>query len=110
MGGTKPPNRKKHRRGVAMMAAFVRQHGLCYWCGKPMLTPVECDGNARHRVTVEHLQPSSEGGRDHRSNIVAAHAKCNNLRRSSPQKPKVWDRLGIAPVGPTLSSPPGDSP
>lgn len=68
-------------------AAFVRQGGLCYYCGQPMwernakshalrlnITKLQAQDL---RCTAEHRVARQDGGGNRASNIVAAHRKCN---------------------------------
>ncbi|SEM25869.1 HNH endonuclease [Variovorax sp. YR750] len=52
--------------------AFAAQDGLCYYCLQPM---------GRH-VTAEHLVARADGGRNTRSNIVAACRRCSASRHA----------------------------
>lgn len=46
------------------------QGGICFYCRLPM----------GKNVTAEHLVPRMDGGKNTRSNIVAACRRCNALR------------------------------
>jgi hypothetical protein len=71
--------------------AFVRQCGLCYYCGLPMIPreAVErfssklalCPRQALNETaTAEHLQARCDGGPNTEENIAAAHLVCNQRR------------------------------
>lgn len=86
-------------------AAFVRQHGRCYYCKKPMWLHDPAAFGAEHgvtprqarqlRCTAEHLRARQDGGRDTRDNIVAAHLACNRgrHRRKVPPSPERWKEI-----------------
>jgi len=71
--------------------AFHHQHGKCFYCGLPMLLNGD-SGPPSLRCTAEHLQPRSERGRDTPENVVAAHARCNQIRhrRARPPEPAAF--------------------
>lgn len=104
-------------------AAFLRQNGLCYYCGLPMwldtpaalalrlgITPKQA---GLLECTAEHLLPKSEGGCDSAANIVAACLFCNNRRHAgrkevrspdqhrehvqSRMKKRRWHKLSVKP-------------
>lgn len=56
--------------------ASKRQGGVCYWCDRPL----------DNDCTADHLTRLADGGRTNITNIVAAHAKCNNTRHQRPRK------------------------
>lgn len=70
--------------------AFIRQSGLCYYCGRRMwerdphefMMKFQLSGTAAALLacTAEHLQPKSVGGKASASNIVAACRFCNQTR------------------------------
>lgn len=70
--------------------AFEQQRGLCHYCGLPMWQGDQASFAAHHgltarlarqlRSTAEHLVARCDGGRDERSNIVAACHWCNSRR------------------------------
>jgi len=70
--------------------AFEQQRGFCHYCGLPMWEADEAAFAARFglsarltrllRSTAEHLVARRDGGRDARSNIVAACHWCNDRR------------------------------
>ncbi len=79
--------------------AFQKQIGRCYYCGIPMWqkdqesfairNSISIAEAAKCKCTAEHLVPRSEGGKDCKSNIVAACQFCNlrRHRRKSPPDP-----------------------
>jgi 5-methylcytosine-specific restriction endonuclease McrA len=83
---------KKRKRGQEnesarkfryLLVAYSEQHGLCFWCHRPMPQPgLYHKGVARHDLmtTHEHLIPRSRGGGTTFLNTVAAHAICNQKR------------------------------
>jgi 5-methylcytosine-specific restriction endonuclease McrA len=70
--------------------AFEQQRGFCHYCGLPIWQDDEAAFAARFglsarltrllRSTAEHLVARCDGGRDERSNIVAACLWCNKRR------------------------------
>ena len=70
--------------------AFEQQRGFCHYCGLPMWQVDEASFAAQYglsarlarllRCTAEHLVARCDGGRDERSNIVAACHWCNARR------------------------------
>jgi 5-methylcytosine-specific restriction endonuclease McrA len=62
--------------------AKQRWGGTCGYCGR---TP--------HRLTLDHIVPKSKGGRDVRSNLVAACRRCNDSKGSRP----LWDWWQASP-------------
>lgn len=71
-------------------SAFVAQHGLCCYCGKPMWLSGLAEFATQNgyslaqarllQCTAEHLQARRDGGHDSPSNIAAACRYCNNKR------------------------------
>ena len=81
-------------------SAFLAQSGCCFYCGLPMweddpelfaqtlgLTLRQVQ---KLRSTAEHLQARCDGGLDHRSNIVAACAHCNQKRHVGRKVARSW--------------------
>ena len=85
-------------------SAYQRQHGRCFYCHAPMW-----QDDPRHLIdqyglspniartmkcTAEHLKPRLEGGGHDRQNIVAACARCNQLRHRArrPLSPQAYRR------------------
>lgn len=61
--------RKKANGSNARLRAVVeRDGGDCFYCWKDL---------GLRNVTLEHLVPAAHGGPSHLSNLVAAHADCN---------------------------------
>lgn len=70
--------------------AFEQQRGFCHYCGLPVWETDAAAFAARFglsarltqllRSTAEHLVARCDGGRDERSNIVAACHWCNERR------------------------------
>ena len=50
---------------------FKRDAYLCMYCGKPFKT---------NDLSRDHVCPTSQGGRDHWSNVVTACRRCNNYK------------------------------
>lgn len=75
--------------------AFEQQRGFCHYCGLPMWEADEAAFAARLglsarltrllRSTAEHLVARCDGGRNERSNIVAACHWCNQRRHRGRQ-------------------------
>lgn len=65
--------------------AYREQRGLCYWCGREMLT----NGPMNHALacTADHLIPRYAGGLTKPGNIVAACRKCNSSRQKETNRP-----------------------
>src|SRR5882672_5214245 len=72
---------EKKRAARLRDEAYVKQRGLCYWCGGFMLTKLEKYDSASYLCSTEHVIPIRNGGKTTRENIVAAHRKCNNGRK-----------------------------
>jgi 5-methylcytosine-specific restriction endonuclease McrA len=53
---------------------YIRQKGICCWCGKFVLTTL---------ATIEHIIPRSRGGKNDLQNKAMAHRHCNNERGSN---------------------------
>lgn len=63
------------------MQLFIRQFGLCHWCGCPMsLMLKHRNGHASLYTTLDHIVKREHGGTYHISNVVAAHGACNAAR------------------------------
>lgn len=79
-------NRKSRNDRRKRQEMFNEQKGLCFWCKEkmqmnPLVTSEAGAIKANKRfATFEHLIPKSEGGTSAKSNLVLAHAKCNNRR------------------------------
>lgn len=84
-GGKIGQNKRRWER--MRVRLFIRQFGLCYWCGSPMsLQRKHAKGNASIYCTFEHLIPRRDGGRWRMDNLVGAHGKCNSGREANPEK------------------------
>lgn len=81
--------------------AFKNQSGRCYYCGSHMWQDdqkgfaekyaISVSAAARFQCTAEHLIARCDGGRNGKSNIVAACRTCNSVRhkrKSPPDPPK----------------------
>lgn len=101
------PGRRRHRRRHRGWK-FARRHatsivssqkGKCFWCHQPIFTPRTVPGKVLHegdraiwyrsseekvvkvrKATLDHLQPTSKGGKNELSNVVAACPTCNRRR------------------------------
>jgi len=77
--------------------ASTCQGGLCHYCELPMILPVSQAAQTMPAFvpTAEHLIARSEGGGNEASNIVAAHAVCNQPGtserfRCQPTSTRTW--------------------
>jgi 5-methylcytosine-specific restriction endonuclease McrA len=63
---------------------WAKQDGLCALCDQPMLRSrfeaAHATLWAKHRATIDHIQPRSKGGRDEIENLQLAHATCNKIK------------------------------
>src|SRR5688572_17231577 len=83
-------------------AAFARQGGCCYYCGRPIWIDDSTEFAVAHHLTrrqvpgractAEHLIARRDGGPDTCENIVAACRECNQTRhrRKEPPSPACW--------------------
>lgn len=79
--GWEKPETAKARQRVAL----VERDGTdCWFCGKPM--PL-------NDMTLEHLVPKSNGGRNTLANYALAHAHCNRAAADKPLVQKIAMRL-----------------
>jgi hypothetical protein len=60
--------------------AFRRQHGLCFWCGEPMIEGASPKSDPRACTADHYPIPRHAGGQTRAGNIVAAHHSCNEGR------------------------------
>ncbi len=79
--------------------AFLTQKGLCHYCGSPMWMNNADEFAQKHSITkkaassfqctAEHLTARCDGGKNNKSNIVAACLSCNQKRhrRKTPRGP-----------------------
>jgi 5-methylcytosine-specific restriction endonuclease McrA len=84
---------RTHRRELAIAKQFIKQNGLCFWCARPMKVKSETRIKDPLRVSREHVIPKSKGGSNRKSNITLSHMRCNILRGTADQKPKIWDKI-----------------
>jgi len=75
-------NQEKKRR---LRKTLLKYQTVCCWCGKPMQTD---DPNRWDYASIEHLQPSSHGGKTTMGNLSLAHRRCNSNRRSERRTPQ----------------------
>lgn len=68
------PNYRKQKEQL-----LKRDGCNCFYCGKPLLDD----------ITVEHLLALCYGGKNELSNMVLAHAKCNQMVGNLPLVDKV---------------------
>lgn len=61
-------------RPVKRLAIYLRDGFVCVYCGRD-LTHAHA-----HDVTLDHLEPRSNGGDNHESNLVTACKSCNCAR------------------------------
>jgi hypothetical protein len=73
----------KLRRLVTKRAGFA-----CEYCGV-------ADVDAGGELTIDHFQPSAQGGSDDESNLLYACLRCNLFKAdywpSSPNRPQLWN-------------------
>jgi hypothetical protein len=77
--------------------AFQEQSGRCYYCGSPMWLSNADEYAAKHAIsrsaaarfqcTAEHLVARCDGGKNNKSNIVAACIFCNTNRHMRKKPP-----------------------
>ena len=58
----------RHRAALSRRGVFLRDHGLCQYCG-------------RSAENVDHVVPRSRGGTHEWENVVAACRRCNSLKK-----------------------------
>ncbi|MDN4148680.1 HNH endonuclease [Pseudomonas tohonis] len=83
---------RRHPLKKLRTKAFIRQAGLCIYCGCKMWnsSPDELEGltprqATRRQCTGEHLVAHQDGGKATASNIAAACWACNQLRHSGKE-------------------------
>ncbi len=59
-----------------------RDGDSCHWCGIQLA--VDGPPAAWDRLTVDHLNPRSQGGANAQTNLVLACRRCNNRRGTTP--------------------------
>ncbi len=76
-----PSHRPKRKRGRVLSLAelYYKQGGLCKYC----LAPMVLDGHGNNRATRDHVRPKARGGKQ-AGNLVAACARCNNMKADQP--------------------------
>ncbi len=82
-----PGAANKERREALRRQLFESQDGLCHLCGKPMTLKRNGTSTSPSFATFDHIEPKSNGGRSHHTNLALAHRKCNNSRGSKPLSP-----------------------
>ncbi len=65
-----------HTRDKIYKTVARQLHGVvpCWVCGEHVLADA---------ATLEHIQPLSEGGNSHASNLAISHELCNNQRHAA---------------------------
>jgi 5-methylcytosine-specific restriction endonuclease McrA len=59
---------------------MLAQNGLCFYCGRRMLTGPLPDEALFRRATIDHYVPLARGGLNVRDNVVGACNECNNRK------------------------------
>ncbi|MGF6821174.1 5-methylcytosine-specific restriction endonuclease McrA [Microbacterium sp. ZKA21] len=54
-----------------------RDNWTCQYCGNDLH---EDDPRPEHDATADHINPKAAGGRDERSNLLAACRRCNGIK------------------------------
>lgn len=86
---------KEMRTVLRRETLFYRDHGVCAYCGAPLVIPT---------TTVDHVLPKGNGGQHKWENVVASCAKCNQEKSDSmpvgkwkpkvrPYNPSYWNLL-----------------
>jgi HNH endonuclease len=83
--------------------AFHRQHGLCFWCKRPMMLGAYGGNGSCDPLTMiaDHVQPVWDGGRALPGNIVAACYECNQERGRVTNRTKCGSKFTIGDDRPT---------
>jgi HNH endonuclease len=83
--------------------AFYRQHGLCFWCQRPMMLGSHGGNGACDPLTMtaDHVRALWEGGRTLPGNVVAACFECNQLRGQVTNRTKRGTKFTIGDDTPT---------
>lgn len=71
--------------------AYVKQHGLCFWCGGRMTLPIGTEEDATDQLlcSADHYPvPLHQGGKTIPGNVVATHRKCNQERHPELNRSK----------------------
>ena len=83
-------------RWKQVMSLRNRDGDGCCWCGMLLRYPTGAErrrGGGTHGpddVTIEHLVPVAQGGTDEESNLLLAHAACNNERGTDVNRVPLW--------------------
>lgn len=72
------------RRAIIFLVMHHAQNGRCLLCEGPMQAPSKLMSEQPNRSTIEHVIPTSAGGRDVLSNMALSHRRCNTERGSRP--------------------------
>lgn len=108
---SKTTERNKARRFRDKKASS--QHMRCWWCGRPMLELTEQEllglpGRFHPlQITADHIVPTSAGGPNIYSNVVAACWECNQRRnneRHLDKKPIIRGGLSNTMITGTFNS------
>jgi 5-methylcytosine-specific restriction endonuclease McrA len=83
--------------------AFYRQHGLCFWCKRPMMLGSHGGNGACDPLTMtaDHVRPVWDGGQTIPGNIVAACFECNQSRGRITNRTKRGVKFTIGDDTPT---------
>jgi CRISPR/Cas system Type II protein with McrA/HNH and RuvC-like nuclease domain len=63
-----------------LIRTFLRQNGLCHYCGDEMSPYVSSDDSEPEHMTIDHIVPLARGGSNRHENLVACCVGCNNLK------------------------------
>lgn len=94
------------RRKAGVIARSRRQLTsvlACAYCNKVGSTGTGPDGKVWH---MDHVEPLSQGGNDHESNIVKACARCNMKKSSTRAYPPIGTPTGDGATWQGPDSPP----
>lgn len=73
----KPKNTKRVNK-IRRLAVYIRDGFVCMACGRDLREMMACC------VTLDHLEPRSQGGSNEGSNLVCACWECNTGRNDRP--------------------------
>lgn len=73
---TSQSSQKPEPRENQIKRYLARQAGKCYICGEPV------DVSDPKAVEIDHIVPTTAGGPDEDSNKMAAHMKCNRIKKA----------------------------
>ena len=70
--------RKNGRKGVQIshtnrLAIYMRDNYTCQYCASSMIKHGD-------KMSLDHIKPHSEGGKDHHTNLVTACQQCNRVK------------------------------